>query len=193
MNNELKKEEFLKLENRIWKTYQSRIKASNRILSESKFLDFLTAYYTISLSILSVFSLLFPNSEMGYFVVIISIIVMGMVFYGNSMNLNDRYASMKENYLKLGDLYYKCLEEKIRESYNFSDVYKEYSELLGIVENHTAYDYKSYLFGNPDENKKMPANEKIRYIIRLSLNKVGIIIVIGIPLFLLVISVFKIL
>ena len=38
-NTEMKKEEFLKLENRIWKTYQSRIKTATKLLDNSKLMD----------------------------------------------------------------------------------------------------------------------------------------------------------
>lgn len=58
MVNDLQKKEFLKLENRIWKTYQSRIKAATRLKEMSNKLDFYSIYYTIALSILSVFSLI---------------------------------------------------------------------------------------------------------------------------------------
>lgn len=192
MNSELQKEEFLKLENRIWKTYQSRIKASTRILKESKYLDFLSAYYTIALSILSVFSLIYPDSIIGYFTAALSIVVMGMVFYGNSMNLSDRHINMKDNYLKLGDLYYKCLEYKINNNFNIDDIYKEYSKLLNKNENHTNNDYRNYLFHDQTERKNMAKSDIIIYIFASLAIKVGLIIIFLIPIILFILSVITI-
>ena len=120
MNKKLNNEEFINLENRIWKTYQSRIKAATRLNNYAKYLDFFSAYYTIFLAILSTFSLICPDSIIGYFTNAISIIVMGMVFYGNSMNFKDRHSNMRDNYLKLGDLYYMCINERIEERYNIN-------------------------------------------------------------------------
>ena len=107
MDEEMKEKEFVNLENRIWKTYQSRIITATRLLNNSKLLDFYSTIYTICLTLLSVFTLINGDKLINYFSVFISIIVMGIVFYGNTMNYKDRYINMKDNYLKLGNLYYK--------------------------------------------------------------------------------------
>ena len=55
MDEEMKEKEFVNLENRIWKTYQSRIITATRLLNNSKLLDFYSTIYTICLTLLSVF------------------------------------------------------------------------------------------------------------------------------------------
>lgn len=191
MLNDLQKKEFLKLENRIWKTYQSRIKAATRLKEMSNKLDFYSTYYTIALSILSVFSLISHNDIFNYFLVVLSILVMGMTFYGNSMNLNDKHISMKNNYLKLGDLYYKCLTSKINEIYDFAGIYEEYSKLLKENENHTMNDYRRYCYY--DKNVRLSKDDKLKLIFSSLKIKLLYFILFIFPLILLSISIFVLL
>jgi len=189
MNEELKKEEFIKLENRIWKTYQSRIKAATRLLESNKCLDFFSAYYTISLSILSVFTLINDNKIVAYFSALTSIVVMGLVFYGNSMNYKDRYINMKNNYLKLGDLYYECLKEKIKNNYDLHAIYNKYSELLNNVENHTTNDYRKYQYNDLEEKNKMSFISKTIYITKWLFCKTIILFAFITPLIMIIYSI----
>ena len=181
-NLELKKEEFLKLENRIWKTYQSRIKTATKLLNNSKLLDFYSTVYTICLTLLSVFSLINSDIVISYFGVFVSIIVMGIVFYGNSMNFKDRYINMKDNYLKVGDLYYECIKHRIDEDYNIDEIYSKYSNLLKSVENHTKDDYMEYLFSDSNERKKLTIIQKGLYLSKILFNKVVKAIIFLIPI-----------
>lgn len=163
MDEEMKKNEFIKLENRIWKTYQSRINTATRLLNNAKLLDFYSTIYTICLTLLSVFTLINGDKLINYFSVFISIIVMGMIFYGNTMNYKDRYINMKDNYLKLGDLYYKCLDERISKKYDIEKISVEYSKLLNTVENHSTYDYVTYLLNDINEKGKVSFLQKTVY------------------------------
>lgn len=191
MDNEMKKEEFNNLENRIWKTYQSRIIAAERLLNNSKILDFYSTIYTICLTLLSVFSLINGDKLINYFSVFISIIVMGIVFYGNTMNYKDRYINMKDNYLKLGDLYYKCLYEKINKSYNIEKIYEEYSNLLNTVENHSKYDYISYRLSDNNEKEKVSFIQKNIYWMRSVMISILKIMILAIPIFFVIVSFIK--
>ena len=197
MNKKLNNEEFINLENRIWKTYQSRIKAATRLNNYAKYLDFFSAYYTIFLAILSTFSLICPDSIIGYFTNAISIIVMGMVFYGNSMNFKDRHSNMRDNYLKLGDLYYMCINERIEERYNINSIYKEYSSLLNVSENHTSYDYLCHKMSrksieNQDNSEiNISKMECIKYYFRYWIEKLIILVALTIPIALFVVSIIE--
>lgn len=182
MNENLKLEEFNKLENRIWKTYQSRIKSATYLLNMSKILELYSTIYTICLTILSTFALVNNSKIICYFTVIVSIIVMGLTFYGNTMNYKDRYISMKDNYLKLGDLYYICLNERISETYDIEKVYSEYSKLLRTVENHSTNDYLNYMLNDIEEKNKINKFEKVKYILKNIEIKIVKTIVILIPI-----------
>lgn len=188
MNKKLKEEEFTKLENRIWKTYQSRIIFASRLLNQSKLMDLRSAIYTICLTLLSVFTLINSDKMIGYFSAFVSIIVMGFVFYGNTMNYKDRYISMRDNYLKLGDLYYKCLNERIEGTYGINKICEEYSTLLKTVENHSTYDYITYLINDSKEAKKVTIKQKIYYITVKTFNFIFNFIIFTIPIILIVIS-----
>ena len=187
-NTELKQSEFLKLENRIWKTYQSRIKTATKLLNNSKLLDIYSTVYTICLTLLSVFSLINDDIIISYFGVFISIIVMGIVFYGNSMNFKDRYINMKDNYLKIGDLYYECIKNRINGEYDINEIYSKYSILLKSVENHTKDDYTEYLFSDNNERKKLTITQKILYLCKAIFNKTLKLIIFLIPIILVLYS-----
>lgn len=188
MDEEMKEKEFINLENRIWKTYQSRIITATRLLNNSKLLDFYSTIYTICLTLLSVFTLINGDKLINYFSVFISIIVMGIVFYGNTMNYKDRYINMKDNYLKLGNLYYKCLNERINKNYDIEKMYEEYSNLLNTVENHTKYDYLSYRLNDINEKGKVPLLQKIIYWFRKTMLLILKIIIFVISIFFVIVS-----
>lgn len=188
MDEEMKEKEFVNLENRIWKTYQSRIITATRLLNNSKLLDFYSTIYTICLTLLSVFTLINGDKLINYFSVFISIIVMGIVFYGNTMNYKDRYINMKDNYLKLGNLYYKCLNERINKNYDMEKIYEEYSNLLNTVENHSKYDYLSYRLNDINEKGKVPFLQKIIYWFRKTMLFILKIIIFVIPIFFVIVS-----
>lgn len=188
MDEEMKEKEFVNLENRIWKTYQSRIITATRLLNNSKLLDFYSTIYTICLTLLSVFTLINGDKLINYFSVFISIIVMGIVFYGNTMNYKDRYINMKDNYLKLGNLYYKCLNERINKNYDMEKIYEEYSNLLNTVENHSKYDYLSYRLNDINEKGKVPFLQKFIYWFRKTMLFILKIIIFVIPIFFVIVS-----
>lgn len=188
MDEEMKEKEFVNLENRIWKTYQSRIITATRLLNNSKLLDFYSTIYTICLTLLSVFTLINGDKLINYFSVFISIIVMGIVFYGNTMNYKDRYINMKDNYLKLGNLYYKCLNERINKNYDMEKIYEEYSNLLNTVENHSKYDYLSFRLNDINEKGKVPFLQKIFYWFRKTMHFILKIIIFVIPIFFVIVS-----
>lgn len=158
MNKDYINQEFTSLENRIWKTYQSRIKSATRLLKNSQFLDHMSAYYSISLAIFSVISMIYINQNFNLANVIISIALLGLIFYGSSQNYKDRYIQMKDNYLKMGALYYKLVDLKMDNKINrdsFAEIYEEYTNLLNITENHLEYDYFKYLLcDNQTLNKR---------------------------------------
>lgn len=191
MDENLNMEEYVKLENRIWKTYQSRIVAAMRLLNRSKLLEIYSTIYTICLTLLSVFTLINGDKLINYFSVFISIIVMGVVFYGNTMNYKDRHINMRNNYLKLGDLYYKCLNERIKGNYDIELIYKEYSSILNTVENHSKNDYMTYLINNT--NEKVSGSKKVYYYLRKVFLGFLNILIISIPLVFTAISFIKLL
>lgn len=191
MDEKMKEKEFINLENRIWKTYHSRINTATRLLNNSKLLDFYSTIYTICLTLLSVFTLINEDKLINYFSVFISIIVMGIVFYSNTMNYKDRYINMKDNYLKLGNLYYRCLSEKISKSYNMEKIYEEYSNLLNTVENHSRNDYLSYQLNDNNEKKNVSFVQKNIYWIKSIMILILKIIIFAIPIFFTIISFIK--
>lgn len=183
---DLRLEEFKKLKEKIWKTCKSRMIAAKRLLDSSKKLEFLSSYYTIFLTIYSVFGIISNEKIIGYTSTLMSIAVMGFVFWGNTMNYKDRYIKMKENYLKLDNLYHLCISEEIEHTYNYVKIRSKYEELLTISENHNTIDYITFLYKDDTLKKDLTKDKKLLYIVELIWKKILMLLAIVIPIILMV-------
>lgn len=181
---DLRVEEFKKLKEKIWKTYKTRMITAKRLLDSSKKLEFLSAYYTIFLTIYSVFGIISNEKIIGYTSTLMSIAVMGFVFWGNTMNYKDRYIKMKENYLKLDNLYHLCISEEIERTYNYVEIRSKYEELLTISENHDYIDYITFLYKDGNLEEKLTKDKKRLYIVELIWKKILMFLAIVIPIIL---------
>lgn len=181
---DLRVEEFKKLKEKIWKTCKSRMIAAKRLLDSSKKLEFLSTYYTIFLTIYSVFGIISNEKIIGYTSTLMSIAVMGFVFWGNTMNYKDRYIKMKENYLKLDNLYHLCISEEIERTYNYVEIRSKYEKLLTISENHDYIDYITFLYKDGDLEEKLTKDKKRLYIVELIWKKILMFLAIVIPIIL---------
>ena len=181
---DIRVEEFKKLKEKIWKTYKTRMITAKRLLDSSKKLEFLSAYYTIFLTIYSVFGIISNEKIIGYTSTLMSIAVMGFVFWGNTMNYKDRYIKMKENYLKLDNLYHLCISEEIEHTYNYVEIRSKYEELLTISENHDYIDYITFLYKDGDLKEKLTKDKKLLYIVEMIWKKIIMFLAIVIPIIL---------
>lgn len=181
---DLRVEEFKKLKEKIWKTCKSRMIAAKRLLDSSKKLEFLSTYYTIFLTIYSVFGIISNEKIIGYTSTLMSIAVMGFVFWGNTMNYKDRYIKMKENYLKLDNLYHLCISKEIEHTYNYVEIRSKYEELLTISENHNTIDYITFLYKDDTLKKNLTKDEKFLYIVELIWKKILMFLAIVVPIIL---------
>lgn len=181
---DLRVEEFKKLKEKIWKTYKTRMITAKRLLDSSKKLEFLSAYYTIFLTIYSVFGIISNEKIIGYTSTLMSIAVMGFVFWGNTMNYKDRYIKMKENYLKLDNLYHLCISEEIERTYNYVEIRSKYEKLLTISENHDYIDYITFLYKDGNLEEKLTKDKKRLYIVELIWKKILMFLAIVIPIIL---------
>ena len=113
-----------------------------------------------------------------------SIAVMGFVFWGNTMNYKYRYIKMKENYLKLDNLYHLCISEEIEHTYNYVEIRSKYEELLTISENHDYIDYITFLYKDGDLKEKLTKDKKLLYIVEMIWKKILMFLAIVIPIIL---------
>ena len=120
----------------------------------------------------------------GYTSTLMSIAVMGFVFWGNTMNYKDRYIKMKENYLKLDNLYHLCISEEIEHTYNYVEIRSKYEELLTISENHDYIDYITFLYKDGDLKEKLTKDKKLLYIVEMIWKKILMFLAIVIPIIL---------
>lgn len=191
------KNEFGKLMNRVWKTWHARIKLANRLNDFSKKIEFMSALYSIAISIMTIFTITDTGSNNPFYVYmtsVLSFIVTGLVFYGNTMNLKDRYILAKDNYIKLNELYYILVDEYNKEDYsNFLKHTNSYNKYLKECENHTTNDYIEACLEDPESKGKINTFQINIYFIKKLLKQTLVGLVILFPIILVVLSILLVL
>lgn len=155
---------FIKLKNRIWKTYKSRINAAERLKRNNEFIAFLSIYYSAILAAISILNYVNESKIMDVCSIVLSVIVTILFLYFEGRNYKERYINMKNNYNELNSLYYKV--ESSIELQNFDkDIFEELTEkyirLLNDVENHLERDYIKYAL--KDSEVKINLSSVISY------------------------------
>lgn len=152
-------EEIRTLKNKMWVTSRIRMRSAERLLANANFLDHMSAYYSIMLATFSIIGLLYKDNLYELINVLISVALLGIIYYGNSMNFRDRYSNMKDNYLSIEKIWYDLISnEDSIDSKKLNNYYDRYNEILSKVENHNVYDYIVYL--KEEYNKNIDLNDE---------------------------------
>lgn len=191
MENERIDDEFEKLMNRIYRTWHARIKTANRLLRISKTLEILYEYYTVSLTVLSVYSLVVQDGYAGYLSTVLSIAAMGIAFCGNNMNLKERYKNVMNNYIKLDKLYYKSVAVKKRTHKIFSEISNEYTDILNECENHSTDDFVCASLEDKEKRKEISVKQRIMFYFHRTVSNGFILLLYAIPTIVIAYSLIK--
>ena len=134
------KEQYLR---RMWITKKSRINASQRLLDNYWFTQFVTAMYSILLIILTLLSL-DPTDTKSKLLLCASITLAVFTVYGIAKNYQERHIRMKDNYIKISNIesQLKAVQCNFPEDeMKVSGIIKSYEALMSEVENHLPVDY----------------------------------------------------
>ena len=146
---------FIKLKNRIWKTYKSRINTAERLKRNNEFIAFLSIYYSAILAAVSILNYVNESKIMDVCSIVLSVIVTILFLYFEGRNYKERYINMKNNYNKLNALYYKVESNIELQNFDkdiFEELTEEYIMLLNDVENHLERDYIKYALKDNEVN-----------------------------------------
>ncbi|MEZ9258338.1 SLATT domain-containing protein [Vibrio splendidus] len=134
------------LENQIWFTRKTRIRTSERLLSNKFHSNLILVWYSFFSFSLSIYLIKSPDYFGGDADVIMTILT-GSVFtlslFVPQLNLSSRYEKIKENYISMQDLLFSL---KLCNSVcELKEVHNQYTKLLHSVENHTNLDFHYFL------------------------------------------------
>ena len=127
-----------RLDRNIWITRKCRINASERLLSNAKFLDFLNVYFSIFTILLSIFSLdtskfsetMINSDKLPLFSLAISVVLTISIVYASSLGYRDRSAALKQNYIALQSLLDRLAVIDNEDTTNLLNISDDYTELL---------------------------------------------------------------
>ena len=158
-------EKFNKLDNDIWVTRKCRIIASERLNTNENFCRFISIYYSILTTILTIINMISIESKnIDVLILVASISVTNFLLYLDTQNYKGRYLALKKNYLDLNKLQIKIktLENK-KDSEKYNEVALEYNDLLREVENHKEYDYIKLALETKELKDNISIKKKISY------------------------------
>ncbi|MEC6795470.1 SLATT domain-containing protein [Photobacterium sp. S4TG1] len=169
--NSLNKE-ITKLENQIWFTRKSRIRASERILSNHFHSNAILIWYSFLTFVLSIILIKYPK-YLGDNADVLMTIATGFVFtlslFVPQLEFKNRSDKLKENYIKLQSLIFEL--KLCRTEYQLKGINSEYLNLLYSVENHKTRDLLYFIIFDSDGGceRKLTFLESIYIIICVSI------------------------
>lgn len=177
-------EKFNKLSEDIWVTRKCRIIASERLNENENFCRFISIYYSILTTVLTIINMISIESKnIDVVTLVVSIAVTNFLLYLDTQNYKDRYLALKKNYLDLDKLQIKI---KSLESKDDSKIYielaLEYNNLLREVENHKEYDYIKLALETPEYIERISNKKRINYYCRCGFRCLLKITVVVVPI-----------
>jgi hypothetical protein len=156
------------LSDKIWVTRKARIYAERRLQRKAIISQTLITFYSAFLVCLSIWTLLYPSSQLNTFLVFasITVLVASIVLY--SHRYSERSLAMRNCYIRLDELYARAKRSEQTQDYeSLIGIESEYASLLLNVENHTDYDYLRFRVSLPRQDNSettLPALTKLEYV-----------------------------
>jgi amino acid permease len=129
------------LSEKIWITRKARINTERRLLRKNTISQVLMIYYSTILVLVSLLSLIYPNSDLSLVSLIGSIVVLIASVTLYAQRYMERALAMRRCYIKLDDIFGRVKKAEESEGGVGSEFQLEYNECIGAVENHSEYDY----------------------------------------------------
>jgi hypothetical protein len=124
------------LKDRIWVTYKCRVIAHDRVSKYNFHSQILSIAYTLPIIFISIIDLIAPIDQKESLITIffsLSVLVASVFIY--SQNFSGRVENIKENYLKLQNIY------ELINTENYDHISREYQNILSAYDNHKEIDY----------------------------------------------------
>lgn len=144
--NDLK--DIKKLLSDIKATRKNRINASERLLTQERYVQAVNIYYSCFASVVSIIGLACGRKSYGVISALLTVLLAISIVYLNAQKFGDRAQQLKTNYIALHQLQFDIDNAIIgRDASCIGDYQHRYTELLKTSENHKPYDYKKTIYG----------------------------------------------
>lgn len=143
---------------RMYITYKARINASERLKKTNAFIQGLNIYYSLFLTVLSIYSISTGTQKLSLVITVYSVVVTVTIVFLAAQNYGERAKSLKNNYVAICKLYNK-IDDTISQD-ELHAICEEYNQLIDSSENHSEYDFFKACMGIPEEREKLSKRQK---------------------------------
>ena len=174
----------MKLEDKIWLTRKCRIEASERLNRYDLISKIILIYYSTFILGISIYGLVFPNSNLSITLTIASLLVLISSLFIASRNFKERSLMFKQCYIKLNQLLHQIKTLKTENDDYKNKLFYDYIEVLHLTENHSQYDYlKVKFFSDGGEDYlKIGWKEKISLFFIIAIRIIFVAFLLSIPI-----------
>ncbi len=146
---------FDKFKNQVWTTRQARIKAEKRLENKEMFIQFVNIYYSCFTIIFSLVSYVLDNEWLNLISLIMTISLLIVILFFNSMKYKDTAGQFRENYTELQKIEFKLQFLTANNTAEVRELQMQYCDLMNANNNHISFDYYCAVaeFDKEDKNK----------------------------------------
>ena len=130
------------LKNQIWTTRISRVNAERRLRRKESFIQGINIYYSCSLAVFSILSLVKPDNsgQLSLISTVMSVCLLVAILYTNSLRHLEQARDFRINYAAMQKLEFKLDKPDISFD-EMAKINEEYCNLIDVGENHIQFDY----------------------------------------------------
>lgn len=130
-----------KFKNQVWTTRQARIKAEKRLENKEMFIQFVNIYYSCFTIIFSLVSYVLANEWLNLISLIMTISLLVVILFFNSMKYKDTARQFMENYTQLQKIEFELQFLTVNNIEKVRDLQMQYCDLMNAYNNHISFDY----------------------------------------------------
>lgn len=150
-----------KFKSQVWITRQARIKAEKRLEKKEMFIQFVNIYYSCFTIIFSLISYVLDNDWLSLISLIMTISLLVVILFFNSMKYKDTARQFRKNYSQLQKIEFELQFLTADNTAEIRKLQMQYCDLMNAYNNHISFDYYCAVaeFDKEDKDKVW---EKIR-------------------------------
>ena len=146
---------LIELRRKVENTYTRRILASQRLLSNERYIQGINIYYSCFAAIVTVLNLIYPGRTFNTASAILTVVLAISIVYLNSQKYGHRAQQLQTNYIALQKLLFEVdAELRAGRENRIGELEDKYSELLMNSENHTPQDHRKAIRDGDRERKR---------------------------------------
>ncbi len=132
---------FKKFKSQVWTARQARINAEKRLDKKEMFIQFVNIFYLCLTIIYSLISYVFDNNWLSLISLIMTISLLVVILFFNSMKYKDTARQFRENYTQLQKIEFELQHLNKNNTSEIHELQIQYCDLMNAYNNHISFDY----------------------------------------------------